>query len=294
MVLRMSCVIRFSSPITVPIRSRVASGWAPTSARGMLEVQPRRVDRLDDAVVQVAPDALALAQEHLASASLGQGAIGLLLEQLEAGDDGQGDDEPGDGAEDLDRHAERLEDDAVVEDRGRRKRRRLRHEPAEDRVHHERAGGHAEGEPDARAGHRSQGACRPAQAKGHEQGCGEREQHARDDISDGQGSPDGLQRRADLRGRQPRPGIRLEARLDGTGDGEGEQRPQADGHHRDGAQRARHAGLAGHADQQLDAELEEEREADRLHGQLQQEQSLDHGLVQPARPGWGRTGSPTP
>ena len=83
-MLRMSPVIRFSSPITVPIRWRVVLALGVELGRGLLEVQAGGVDRLDDAVVQVAPDALALAEQQLAAPGLGQGAIGLLLEQLQA------------------------------------------------------------------------------------------------------------------------------------------------------------------------------------------------------------------
>ena len=45
-------------------------------------MEPRGVDGLDDAVVEVATDPLSLAEQELAAPALGQGAIGLLLEQV--------------------------------------------------------------------------------------------------------------------------------------------------------------------------------------------------------------------
>ena len=56
--------------------------WLQCGAR-LVQVQAGGVDRLDDAVVQVAPDALTLARQQLPAAGLGQGAIRLLLEQVQ-------------------------------------------------------------------------------------------------------------------------------------------------------------------------------------------------------------------
>src|SRR6185503_2856425 len=77
----------------------------------LLEMQPGGVDRLDDPVVEVAPDALALAEQELSTPRVGEGAIGLLLEQLEADDDRKGHGGSGGRHDYLDRDAERLEHD---------------------------------------------------------------------------------------------------------------------------------------------------------------------------------------
>ena len=203
--------MRFSSPITVPMRSRAGAPSLADLGGRLLEVQPGGVDRLDDAVVEVAADALPLAEEELPPPGIREGSIGLLLEQLEADDDRDRDREPGRGDEDLDRDAEGLEHDLVVQDRSQGERRLHRHQPSDDGEHDERERGRFEGDGHAATRHRRELASRAPQCDGHEQRRRKRDQVAGDDVADGEGRSDVRQGVADLRRRQPRPDLRNEA-----------------------------------------------------------------------------------
>ena len=197
---------------------------------------------------------------------------------------------PAIGAEDLDRHAQSVSStDAAVEDRGRRERRRLRHEPAEHRVHDERDRRPRPGRLDAAAGDRSELA-RAVRRRphGHEQ----RRRAAR-----------AARARRRLRrpgARRPRPAPGRSARDGSHGPGSGWNRRHerarwrawrpahsSDGDGRDAAQQgARTLGPAGsRVTSSSTPNWKRSAKLMRLHDQLQEQQHLDRSAAA-ASPAW--------
>ena len=145
-----------------------------------------------------------------------------------------------------------------------------------------------EGDGHAATRHRRELASRATQRDGHEQRRRKRDQVAGDGVSDREGRSDVRQGVADLRRRQPRTDLRNEALGDGGRKDEGRHHPhhEAGGRHeaqqRLAAERRDRAVRVARGEPQLDAELEEEREAQRLHQQLKDEERLDGRCGQPA------------
>ena len=171
--------------------------------------------------------------------------------------------------------------------RGGRRRRRRQRPP--------------QGGADAAPGHRPRGRVVRRRPNATSERCREREHRARETSPTARGAPTAVEAGPISADGSHEPGIRREAGRDHASRWRAcptTHRPPP----RPG--RARSQGCAGdrfgcasavaRAEQQLDAELEEEREADRLHHELQEEQELDHAPAGASRPGSGRTGTPTP